>query len=859
MPGLTPTRTEISDRFPVLGFRVRTGRNPYYEVAVATDPSLFHPEAKAQRNSSNFYSSRSGGPLQAEHGETVFFVQPHILRHFAGQERLYFTIAAFPDTSRANPEILNLPDDVRPWVTISKSFTGRETRRLIGTPSRNASGNGRSGYGSVSPDAFTWTGDDVAPGTTQRVEPVGNGVSSSSKDQASKQSAPKSNGTAAASDAAAGGKASAAAAAASSYVDKQLEVDYDDGYDPRLWSQGQGIPAMAAKPAVAKSAADASSTTLLQPWTDIAWDGVELIGERDDAPSWIAAAAMLAGWRDHASVDPGPIANKLGMGADRATIAKACNLDLVSGAAYSLAELHDQLANFGPLWAAGVSPSDSHAFIITCVCGDGTEDGTRVGIMDTRGQVSGSPKAAQQSGTAGQGSSYTVSFRELAAQYDPRMIPNPADATHVAFQFMRSKTTAGHRPLAACNPVLSVASSYKHSTALDTAQSFDEDWADVELLAQPTNASCWATAAAMVYGWQNRVSIAPDSIASLVGQSINVGAAPKDRKILAEKLGLAWEPPQCYSVDGFRQMLENYGPLWVGIVTEDGWNHGVVATGMYGDGTPTGTFVRVNDPWGRAPGTPAKPGSHNPTPGQGSRYVLPFDEFMKEYEERITSNGNVVNIQIAHATDTGGRTISASAPAQSQSYAYSLSSAQRHKKAKQKLVGKTLQAQVVVPIATTIAGAVLTRVLNNEGDIKWELDQLKGLKNPHDDAANAGGGAFSDSKIKITGPVIENYLTDQIYANFEVLWQYNGRSLGNITISNTQTNDAVGWGLEVKANINDDAKVYPVSGGSGECAGLHTRFYFRFTRTVGSDQIYILDLWLHGDGTFTSSGSWTQD
>jgi len=71
MPGLTPTRTEISDRFSVLGFRVRSGRNPYFEVAIATDPSLFHADAKAQRSAANFFSSHSTGPLLAEHGEAM--------------------------------------------------------------------------------------------------------------------------------------------------------------------------------------------------------------------------------------------------------------------------------------------------------------------------------------------------------------------------------------------------------------------------------------------------------------------------------------------------------------------------------------------------------------------------------------------------------------------------------------------------------------------------------------------------------------------------------------------------------------------------------------------------------------------
>ena len=81
MPGLTPTRTEISDRFSVLGFRVRSGRNPYYEVAIATDPALFHPDAKEQRTESNFFSTHHAGPLPTEHGEAMYFIPPHVLRH----------------------------------------------------------------------------------------------------------------------------------------------------------------------------------------------------------------------------------------------------------------------------------------------------------------------------------------------------------------------------------------------------------------------------------------------------------------------------------------------------------------------------------------------------------------------------------------------------------------------------------------------------------------------------------------------------------------------------------------------------------------------------------------------------------
>jgi len=242
-------------------------------------------------------------------------------------------------------------------------------------------------------------------------------------------------------------------------------------------------------------------------------------------------------------------------------------------------------------------------------------------------------------------------------------------------------------------------------------------------------------------------------------------------------------------------------------------------------------------------------------------HALTFEEFEREYEDRITSDGANVNIQITHAGDTRGRQIESGATAHS--YAYSVQRPQQ-KKEKHYPVGKTLQAQVVVPIATTIAGAVLTRVMNNEGDVKWELDQLKGLKHVRDDAKNAGSDPYYDAKIVIPGPRVKNHLilvSDTIYADFEVLWQFNGHSLGNIMISNTKTSDTAAWGLEVKATINDDAKVYPVKTGSGECAGLQIRFYYRFTWTFGADHIYIYirDLSLHGDGTFTYSGQWTQD
>ena len=53
-------------------------------------------------------------------------------------------------------------------------------------------------------------------------------------------------------------------------------------------------------------------------------------------------------------------------------------------------------------------------------------------------------------------------------------------------------------------------------------------------------------------------------------------------------------PPQSYTIEGWRELLEQNGPLWLGVAVPSG--HAVVITGLSGDGTPEGTIVRYDDP-----------------------------------------------------------------------------------------------------------------------------------------------------------------------------------------------------------------------------------------------------------------------
>ena len=97
---------------------------------------------------------------------------------------------------------------------------------------------------------------------------------------------------------------------------------------------------------------------------------------------------------------------------------------------------------------------------------------------------------------------------------------------------------------------------------------------------------------------------------------------------------------------------------------------------------------------------------------------------------------------------------------------------------------------------------------------------------------------------------------DRISAGFEINWQYNGRSVGNVLISNIATNDAIGMGLVVKAKIMDDNIVYPRS--NPTFAALRVRFEYRFTHYVRGDKIAIRDIRLFGDGTYSDDGRWEQ-
>ncbi|MBC8137335.1 MAG: hypothetical protein H8F28_15755 [Fibrella sp.] len=178
-------------------------------------------------------------------------------------------------------------------------------------------------------------------------------------------------------------------------------------------------------------------------------------------------------------------------------------------------------------------------------------------------------------------------------------------------------------------------------------QSFDLRF-PVPLVPQQTGMSCWAAGAAMVVAWRENYSADPARIAQGAGEwaAYSSGLHPESTTIFPV-WGLTPEPQQSYSVDGFRRLLETYGPLWVaGAVPGP---HIRVVTGLYGDGTPDGTRVIINDPWQKGMASFALPNA-------GAQYEETYRQFVTETERLARQEAGTFPNAIYVARSTRPRT-----------------------------------------------------------------------------------------------------------------------------------------------------------------------------------------------------------
>ena len=597
---IKPNRAEVSRSFPVLGFTIRTGApDAWFEVALASDPALFAPESKAKRTSANFFSSRGSGLLHAERGESVYLVDPTVLARMSSAERLYYALATYAQPDGQHPEIIRLPPEVAPPVFVSKSFA---------TIARRLPGSADYGAGRATLD---WGGDTVAPGAVEPLAPAQ--------------------------------PAGGAQAAASTPTAQGLDAFYDDGYPPDFWlTHGQALEEGAAS-------AEDDGPGIEGPIPDDAAAPATPAVQSLDAPqpeypgASRFAPAHTGNYRARSSprtIDEIVIHITDGGSRLSGTVGWFQNPEARVSAHYVIGqdgEVVQMVRHQDVAWHAnsangrsigiehvantrGLVPTEAQyaasAALVQWLCGQFGLPIDRTHVLghseaDPRTTHRGCPNAVWD--WDGYMARFTVSGESAA---DAGVPDAPIDGSAISQGLaLRPPSRAG---------------------AVAMGQQIDVHWDDVELVPQPTGMSCWAASAAMVVGWRDRVSIDPATIAHGAGRDpeFQGGLNPDNHDEFGAAWGLVPEGPVSYSVQGFADLLERNGPLWIGVAVPSG--HAVVVTGVSGDGTPGGTVIRYHDPW--PPGTGA------------ADATKPWTTFMAEYENRITTDdaGNV-NIQVLHA------------------------------------------------------------------------------------------------------------------------------------------------------------------------------------------------------------------
>jgi N-acetylmuramoyl-L-alanine amidase/Papain-like cysteine protease AvrRpt2 len=855
---IRPTRNEVSRSFPVLGFTVRTGhQHGTYEIVLATDPALMRPAGKSARTRQTFWSSRERGPLPAPRGEAVFLVPPDVLARFVGRDRLYYGIAVFSDSEPNQPKLVLPPEGAAPYVVLSKSFDGQTRRLGTGTRRRET-----DGYGTRA-ESLTWAGDLPAAGAVEPVSvaarepvPVNAGVGSVSDSPASPPTPAASSSTPAAEQAYSDGLGD------QFWQELEAEVGEEDNYEvgpipdddhadgPALIASGLDAPtpedpfASRFEPAATSNYRVTAGQAIRRIIIHITDGGRRIAGTIEwfqNPKSKVSAHYVI--------------------GQDGEIVQMVRHADVPRHAHDASAEAIgiEHVAN-----TKGLKPTtaqyEASARLVAWLC-------NRYAIPIDREHILGHAEADEKTThkacpNAVWDWDHDMALFSAAAGADAGQ---PADGG-------RQPADGGRQPADGGYPVdagqrVDGGQPVDAGRPVDAGQALgapmDVYYDDCYLVPQPTDGSCWAAAATMVYSWTHRMSHDPAVLAKECGRISQLadGLPGNDIADLAQQLGLTYVWPQSYSVQGFYDLLKDNGPLFVGLYPPKLGPHTVCVVGMYGDGTPGGTTVIYHDP------LPVGVGESNKRAS--------FTQFMAEYENAAPKDPDIP--LFPYVFHGNGRRRSAAlslglapSPAYqaSESYSYRPNGSDHRNGYGHPAGGATVAPAMGAPAAAgimvgeAVASAVVTTVLGNSGDVSWSLAQMTTPHHPGGDPSKAGEGPYRPTgPIQMRGPRGSTLADgDEIYADFEISWETNGRSIGSVTISPAVggVNDAAGAALDVRTVLTPMMTELPgpATNPSATMAGVQVQFQYAFTYSWASTTTALIDVELHGDGTFRQSNRW---
>ncbi len=250
-------------------------------------------------------------------------------------------------------------------------------------------------------------------------------------------------------------------------------------------------------------------------------------------------------------------------------------------------------------------------------------------------------------------------------------------------------------------------------------------------------------------------------------------------------------------------MLENYGPLWVGKVmgSTAPWNassHAVAVTGMYSDGTDT--YLRVSDPWDRVVGSPGVPGGYQNSHTTGSRYIIKYDDFMREYDADQAGDPSTLHTMILHAPGIGGRTPNRGSAA-SVGYAQAYD-ARRPADGPRRMAAPPSSRGAAHGLAANPEPIVIRRTETATRDgVSFTLEQLDGMRVPH-------------TQVLLNAPILPGTVSvadwprmpddhGGTFGAVKLAWHYGGNAIGDLRVMPENAGLSDGWALAVEGRIVD--------------------------------------------------------
>ena len=180
----------------------------------------------------------------------------------------------------------------------------------------------------------------------------------------------------------------------------------------------------------------------------------------------------------------------------------------------------------------------------------------------------------------------------------------------------------------------------------DTSRVLAEAGGTVPHLRQDKRKDCWAVAAAIMIGWNQKQEITPADAVTAAGQKYlkiyndDTGLFAQDKDDFLLRSRMVAEPPASYRLEQYIDWVKTYGPIWVTVDAAPGQEyspHARVLIRISGTGTPDGVgtnFTLID-------------------PAIGTEVTQPFAEFIRGYEQLVTDNrASTLSPQVVHFIET---------------------------------------------------------------------------------------------------------------------------------------------------------------------------------------------------------------